>query len=140
MGSKTPEDAAGMQKKSQHRRHSPTLEKALGHVPSLAYGVLGRSPCHQCNAMRYNAIQYNTDPPHKAGAAMPSMQCNAIQCSSQQYTQECRKPSSQQIYQRVQKANLTRIHQRLQKAKLTLFYQYTTEGIEHPKVKKPTKK
>ena len=26
--------------------HSPTLEKTLCHAPFLAYGVLGRSPCH----------------------------------------------------------------------------------------------
>ena len=26
--------------------HSPALEKTLCHAPFLAYGVLGRSPCH----------------------------------------------------------------------------------------------
>ena len=32
------------------RRHSPTLEKALCHAPFLAYGILGRSPCHPAAA------------------------------------------------------------------------------------------
>ena len=34
----------------RHRRHSPTLEKALCHAPFLAYGILGRSPCHPAAA------------------------------------------------------------------------------------------
>jgi hypothetical protein len=33
-----------------NRRHSPTLEKALCHAPFLAYGILGRSPCHPAAA------------------------------------------------------------------------------------------
>ena len=34
----------------RHRRQSPTLEKALCHAPFLAYGILGRSPCHPAAA------------------------------------------------------------------------------------------
>ena len=29
---------------------SPTLEKTLCHAPFLAYGILGRSPCHPAAA------------------------------------------------------------------------------------------
>ena len=76
--------------------HSPALEKTLCHAPFLAYGVLGRSPCHPApssehtvllflaygvfgrspchpavpNAMECNTIHYNT------------MQCNAMQCNA----------------------------------------------------------
>ena len=78
--------------------HSPTLEKTLCHAPFLAYGVLGRSPCHPApssehtvllflaygvfgrspchpavpNAMECNIIHYNT------------MQCNALQYNAMQ--------------------------------------------------------
>ena len=34
----------------RHRRHGPTLKKTLCHTPFLAYGILGRSPCHPAAA------------------------------------------------------------------------------------------
>merc|ERR1712023_627978 len=81
--------------------HSPTLEKTLCHAPFLAYGVLGRSPCHPAPSSEHTvrflrSFVYKTaakpNPKKKRSVIYPSlhgvleryntMQCNAMQWHS----------------------------------------------------------
>ena len=71
--------------------HSPTLEKTLCHAPFLAYGVLGRSPCHPAPSSEHTVMASEFDSTKKGRAFRQgrafrlgnAMQCNTIWFSIQ---------------------------------------------------------
>ena len=55
--------------------HSPTLEKTLCHAPFLAYGVLGRSPCHPAAAEGAKLSKINRQQQTKIGKQSDNRSC-----------------------------------------------------------------
>ena len=64
--------------------HSPALEKTLCRAPFLAYGVLGRSPCHPAPSSEHIVMASELERVQipRPAAQDTTIQCNAMQCNA----------------------------------------------------------